>query len=218
MEVTKDIETKLKNYFSQFPSQSLERSHLITRAGENPEGIYFLESGFIRQYIVNQNGEEMTMNIFKPMSFFPIPYALGVYNTEYFFETVNKASVRVSPKEDLIVFLKKEPDILLDLLRRIFIGLEGIMGRMEHLMSGKAEAKLIAVLLVCAKRFGATTSEGITINIRLTHKDLASQSGLSRETVSREMNSLKERGILDYSSSEITIKDINCLQKLIVTD
>lgn len=212
----KKIREKITSFSKTFPKETFEKRHVIIRAGEDPKGIYFLEKGVVRQYIITKEGEEMTLNIFRPVSFFPMPYALDVYIPEYFFEAMEQSEIRMATKEDTLSFLAKEPEVTLDLLKRVFVGLEGILIRMEHLMSGEALSKLIAILIILARRFGEERSDGIAINLRMTHKDLASQSGLSRETVSREMSHLKDKGIIDYTSSVITIKNLQTLENLLL--
>lgn len=210
-----EIKEKIVEFSQKYPPEQLTKGQIIVRAGDMPKGIHFLEKGFIRQYVLSNDGEEMTLNIFRPVAFFPIPYALDIYTPNYFFEAMEESQVRIAPKEDTLLFLKNNPDVLLDLLKRVFVGLEGILVRMEHLMSGEAHHKLIAILILSAKRFGQESPNGIAIDVKLTHKDLASQAGLSRETVSREMARLKEKGIVDYTSSSILIKNLEDLERII---
>lgn len=212
-----DVLQKVDDFFSKYISHSFEKKTILIRAGEEPRGIFYLKKGHVRQYIITQNGDEMTLNIFKPHTFFPISWALDTYQTNYYFEAITPIEVVEAPKNDVLLFIKKEPLILFDLLHRVFVGLDGMFSRLEYLMSGTARQKLITILIISAKRFGEQQKGDIVISLQLTHQDLASLSGISRETVSREMMRLKEQNIIDYTNFSTTLHSIEALEKELET-
>lgn len=212
-----DIHGIVDAFFSGFPAHEYFKGAILIRAADEPKGIYYLKSGHIRQYVITKEGEEITLNIYKPGAFFPMAWAVNAYPNHYYFEAMDDSVVRIAPKEDAVEFVKNEPDVLFDLLQRLYIGLDGVLSRMEHLMSGKARERLITILIISAKRFGRhnTGRDAITIDLRLTHQDLASLAGLSRETVTREMMELKQSGLLDYTNTAISIQNITDLEKAV---
>ena len=207
------ITTKLDSFFTKYSSRTCTKGDILIRAGEEPKGIFYLVKGNIRQYVITKDGEEMTLNIYKPFAFFPMAWAVNAYPNTYYFEAMNDGMYWIAPKSDVLDFINREPDIVYDLLKRVYVGLEGILSRMEHLMSGKAIERLLTVLVISAKRFGESDKDTIIIRLKLTHQDLANLAGLSRETVSREMNELKQKGLLEYTSSSIIINNVLELER-----
>ena len=64
---------KLEQLFSQTNRLSrLPKKTLILRAQEQPTIVYFLKKGYVRLYTINSSGQEITFNIFKPGSYFPM--------------------------------------------------------------------------------------------------------------------------------------------------
>jgi len=212
---TKIVEI-LDKFFERYPSQEFGKGDILISAGDEPKGIFYLRSGNVRQYVINKNGEEMTLNIYKPNTFFPMAWALNAYSNSYYFEVMNDIEVCVAPKKQVVIFVKREPKVLFDLLKRVYIGLDGVLSRLEFLMSGTARQKLITILVISAKRFGEVKKGYIVIILKLTHQDLASLAGLSRETVSREMMSLKKNRLMDYTSTSITVYNIGDLENELV--
>lgn len=228
-------------FFTAFPAYDYKKGNILIRSGEEPKGIYYLKTGHVRQYAITREGEEITLNIYKPGAFFPMAWAVNAYPNHYYFEAMDDSLVQIAPREDTVSFVKKESEVLFDLLQRLYIGLDGVLSRMEHLMSGKARERLITILVISAKRFGRHQSappfgthnaappfgmyakddsqkkrkNAITIDLRLTHQDLASLAGLSRETVTREMTELKRQGVLDYTNTAIIIQNIKELEKAV---
>jgi CRP-like cAMP-binding protein len=67
-------------------------------------------------------------------------------------------------------------------------------------------------LLVECRRFGKQQAQGSYL-LRTNESDLAARSGLSRETVSREMQKLKESGWVVLTNKGIEIADVAQLEK-----
>lgn len=207
------VADKLQLFFKPYKQVNFSQGALLISSHEKPKRIFFLEKGIVRQYAVSKDGNEMTLNLYKPGAFFPMAYAFNSTANRYNFEATGEATVRIAPVEAVITFLKTEPDVLLDLTKRVFLGLDGLLSHVEQLMSGNAQARLIMALIVLAKRFGVAREGSVTLPQKLTHQDVASLVGLSRETVSRELMHLKQRKLLDYANNTITIFDVKKLEQ-----
>jgi len=207
---------KLDSFFSRYTPLKFEKRDILIRAGDEPSGIFYLVKGNVRQYVISKNGEEITLNIYKPGAFFPMAWAMDASRNSYYFEGMNDIDAFVAPKKDVVDFVQREPEILFDLLKRVYVGVDGILSRLEFLMSGNAKQRLITVLVISAKRFGEATKGNIVITLKLTHQDLASLAGLSRETVSREMMIIKKKRLIDYTSTSITVHNIENLENELV--
>lgn len=58
------------------------------------------------------------------------------------------------------------------------------------------DQRLLGVLTLLAEQFGRTTPEGLLIDVRLTHAQLATAIGATRTTVTRLLGALRQRGLL----------------------
>lgn len=200
----------LEAFFSQFRTYKYKKGEILIRAGDAPGGIYYLKSGKVKQYSISRNGEELVVNIFKPISFFPMSWAINNTKNDYFFEAMDNLELIKAPKEKVVQFIKDQPEATFDLLSRVYIGLDGILQRMTYFMAGSAYTRLITEIVIIAKRFG--TKDGYKYTITSTEKDVASQSGMTRETVSREIKIMKNKGLLTFARNEIIVPDIRLLE------
>lgn len=206
------ILSKLNSFFSQFKSVDFKKGELLIRADEEPAGIFFIQSGVIKQYIISQKGDELVVNIFKSPSFFPLSWAINDEKNMYFYEALSDARVWRAPKADVLEFLKSDKDVMFDLLSRIYRGLEGLLTRTTYLMSGNARNRLIVELIIFAKRFGTVQEETGTLTCAVTETELAAHAGLTRETVSREMGVLKKMKVLSFKKGILEIPSLSDLQ------
>ena len=209
----KYVEEKLDAFFSKYPIGSFAKGELILRADQPVTKIYYLKEGFVRQYLITPNGEEITLTVFKPVSYFPIMLVLNNKRNKYYFEAIEKITVRACPPNDILAFLKKNPDVLFDLTCRFADGLNGMLLKIENMVFESAYAKVASLLLYLANRFGEKQDTAIVINLPLTHHDIGSWVGLQRETVSRQIESLIKKGVLTNKNHTLVVENLEKLKE-----
>src|SRR3989304_8080939 len=111
-----------------------------------------------------------------------------------------------APKEELLAFLKANPEILMDLTTRLLVGLNGLLVRIEHLLSKDAYHKVASAVFLAGKRFGRKEGKGkVVVELPLTHQDIADLSYLTRETTSLEMKNLGKKRVVEKRNQIIII-------------
>ena len=208
------VSTKLNHFFSRFPKKTFLKYQTIIQPDQPPAGIYFLKKGYVRLFTASAQGQELTLNLFKPGSYFSMIWALSDQTNHFFFESFTPTTTHRAPKKDVLDFLKKEPAVFFDLNRRMLTGINGLLNRIEYLVFGKAKNKLTSHLAILAKRFGEQTAPNrAKICLPLSHQDLAQLNGLTRETTSLLMKKLADKKIIDYQRKTITVLDLKKLKE-----
>lgn len=212
--MTNDVAQKVADFFTKYQAQSFNKRQLLIRAESELNNVFYIVEGRVSQYDITRSGNEMVINVFKPGAFFPMSSAINHTPNPYFFEASTKTVVHVAPAADAVQFLKDNPDILFDLLARVYRGVDGVLRRMAHLMGGDAKTRLLFELLNAAQRFGEPGQDG-SVFIKLKEGELAMHSGLARETVSRIMQGLKSANLVEIESGTIVLKDTAKLEALL---
>ena len=212
-----EIEQKIAKHFGKYPLRSYPKGQILVFAGEDPEHIFYLIKGKVRQYDVSYRGDEVVVNVFMPPAFFPMSWAINKTPNKYFLKTEADTELRVIPPEDALEFIKSNPDVMLDLLSRLYRGVDGLMGRMVHLMSGTANSRLIYELIIECRR-SKKNDEHASYNLTTNESGMAARSGLSRETISREMHKLKAEGLVRVTNKGIVVKDLAKLEQKLGTE
>jgi CRP-like cAMP-binding protein len=177
--------------------------------------IFNITKGYVKSYSLNEGGFELTINIFKPYSFFPITETLAGKTNTYFFEAVTDVSVQKAPTREVHEFVKNEKEVLFDLTKRISSGLEGFMIRTQYLMRSDATQKVASSFVLLARRFGETKDSGkVEIPLPQTHEDISNLAGVSRETASIEIKKLKDKSIISQKNKRYKIEDYEKLKEL----
>lgn len=210
--MTEDVSKKIESYFTQYRLRHYEKGQILILNGDDTNYIYYLVSGKVKVYDVTYRGDEIILNVFKTPAFFPISLALNKKSNPYIYEAETAIEVRQAPAGEVLEFLNKNPDVVLDLLGRLYTGMDGLLGRMVALMSGSAKSRLMYELILEARRFGKLRENGSYI-LDINEKDLGARAGLSRETVSREIGKLKDSGLIGLEAKQIVITNISILQE-----
>lgn len=209
--MVEDVTTKIHQSLSRFPKRTYPKGQILVFAGENPEYIFYITKGKVRKYDVSYRGEEIVINTFRPPAFFPMSWALNHTANKYFYKTEEETELHIVPTNEARAFLDQNPDVTIDLLSRLYVGLEGMYGRMVHLMSGSARSRTIHELIIECRRFGHKQADG-SYQLDASEADLAARSGMSRETISREISKLKDRGWLRLNGKRLVVLDMPALE------
>ena len=160
-----------------------------------------------------KNIDHLTLNIYKAHSIFPMGLILGINADKYRYEGLTEVEGYFSPQKDFAAFLRKPPKILFDLLKRIYRGLDGFFMRMQALLTGDAYFRIVTSLIIHAKRFGRLNEDKITFDFHLTHHQLALQTGLARESVTKEIKILQDKGLVSHLGKRLFIYSLSKLEE-----
>lgn len=201
----------VRSFFTAHPKQTFEKGEILIQAEDQPKYVFYLLEGYINQYDITSNGNIVIVNVFKPGTFFPMAYAINHTANHYFYEAASLVTVYKARPEQTVEFIKANPDVMFNLLARVYKGIDGVLRRMTYLMASDAKGRLRFELLNAAKRYGEQRPDG-TIFVSVTESNIGNYSGLARETVSRQLQSLKKRGIIRMVHNGVVIEDLQQLQ------
>lgn len=198
------IIARLDTFFAEDKEKSYKKNEIIIFPHDDPSGVMYLKSGLIEQYDITPEGNKVTVNIFKPHAFFPMSWAMNKTPNAYFYAALSDVTMSIAQPERVVAFLGDNPDILLNLLSRVYKGTDALLRRLVIASSGVASARLAFELLIEAYRFGHSAKDGTT-TIVLKRGVLASRSGLARETVSRELHKFEDEDLLVLKKGSIEL-------------
>lgn len=206
----KQLQQKIAAFFSSFPRREFEKGKILIHPEEAIGNVYYLVQGQVVQYDISPSDSEVVLNAFKPPAFFPMAQAVNGTPNHYFFEAVTDVIAHQVPAKKAALFVRQNPDVMFNLLQRVYRGTDGILQRMSHLMGGDARSRLLFELINAAQRFGRPNAG--EINTALTEADLAKRSGLPLEVVSHTLRELKESGLVGMQGRAIVVRDIKRLE------
>ena len=191
---TEEFET----FYKQFTVRNYKKGEMLIRADDDPQGIFCLTKGYVRQYTISKTGLELTLHILKPISYFPMVWAINGTQNVYYFEALTPVEIRRAPRDEVVNFIKDKPTLLFALMSELLEDDAETLKRVEHLVFSDAYRRVISILIYIAKHFGEESKSGIIVRHRFTQQDIATLVGVTRETASNEMVKLEREGLIKY--------------------
>ncbi|MCX6726523.1 MAG: Crp/Fnr family transcriptional regulator [Candidatus Shapirobacteria bacterium] len=190
------IRKKLEGFFCDYPLKSFKKGEIILRPGEEPTGVGFIKSGYIRLYTVTESGQEITMEFFKPLLFLTTILALTSRENKFYFEAITPVEIYEAPNKEFLEYLEKNTDVAQELNKNIMTAFLDLMDNTANLLAGNAYSRVAMMVYSLTNR-----AEGFGI----THKLIASLTGLTRETVTLQMIKLEKQGLIVNKSKSIQV-------------
>jgi len=214
--MNKDNEFEI--FYKQFVVRNYKKGETLIRADDDPQGIFCLTKGYVRQYTISKTGFELTLHILKPLSYFPMIWAINGAPNIYFYEALTPVEVGRAPKDEVINFIKDKPAIIFELMSELLEDYAETLTRIEHLVFSDAYRRVISILLYIAKHFGEENKNGVIVRHRFTQQDIATLVGVARETASLEIAKLEKKGLVKYIEHSMIFKNISKLELELVSD
>ncbi len=142
------------------------------------------------------------MTFIKAGEFFPPSWLFEKTPTAlYFYEAATDLELFLLPREAFLNYIKKSPDILLKLVNYYASAHTSTLMQINALSQTRAREKVVYMLFYLTQRFGQFGSnETITVELQLTHQQFASLVGLTRETITIELNRLKRLKVITHTN------------------
>src|ERR671920_60428 len=122
---------------------------------------------------------------------------------------VTECKVTKVPKIFMERAIRREPRAALKMMTLLELRLVQYEELVKCLLPRETEVRLANLLPILAHKFGERDEGGrsITIDLRLTHQDLAAMVASTRESVTKVLNEMRNRGVVEVEGGRITLKD-----------
>lgn len=207
----------LKDLFKGGVIRKYPKGQIILYQGDSLENYYYIKQGFLKIYTLSNEGEEHILLLMGRNESFPIlNHSLNEpHQLKYFYEAMTDIKLQVVSRS---VFNKRvlgSAEAAVCLLQYVVDTSSRLMQRLNITESKKAEHKISGLLPFLARKFSRPQTNGYTkLPIKLTHQDIASMTGLTRETTSIQMKQLERDGVIKQQRSGIRV-NVKKLNKLV---
>ncbi|HVM44047.1 MAG TPA: Crp/Fnr family transcriptional regulator [Gemmatimonadales bacterium] len=166
------------------------------------DSLYIVSSGQVKVVLIGEDGREVILSVLGDGDFFGEMALIDDEPRSAHVIAMKDSQLLVLRRDDFQSQVAMHPQIALKLLRVLVQRLRRADEKIGGLVLLDVNGRVARLLLDLADESG-----GPKITRRLTHHTIAQMIGSSRETVSRAMRELVDRGLIETTRREIAIKD-----------
>lgn len=188
----------LRQIFERGTIRTYDKDDIIIFEGDYVNDLYFIESGYVKVYNFMNNGSERIIFVYSPGDVFPLTTHLTRREAAgYFYAGMTEVQVRTIKPAQLDEQLNNNIEKGEKLIEYINEVNQEFFQRIDILSVNDTRRKIIALFAFLAQKTGTEDGKGlIEIDLPITHQDIGNMSGLTRESTSRQIASLREEGLI----------------------
>lgn len=193
-----------------------KKRKLLFQPGDPSDAVYWIKSGRVKMYKLTEDGREIIIGMYQTADVFGEMAFVEDSPRECFAEALDDVQYLFIKRSHLFGLAKRKPGIIYRFAKLIGERRRESEASLEALLYKGVRERLANQLLKLSRDYGIDDTRGKLLRIKITHKDLASLIGSSRETVSLTLSDLKRTGLIDVNTDrKIIIKDEKQLSRLI---
>ena len=129
-------------------------------------------------------------------------------------EAMKNSIITVLPRERIRNLLMTRPQIAFRFIKVVGERRRLVEMKIEHLVFRDVHAKLAALLLDLGKEYGKETEDGLQIDQKITHQEMANLIGSTRETISLTLAAFKRKELVQLFGRTVVLTDLDGLAAL----
>ncbi len=186
----------------------------VYREGEYGDALYVLVSGVMKLFRPYSGSKEATLRLLKSWDIFGHLAFAGETRQRAYAEAVTECVVTKVPKIFVERAVRQEPRVAFKIMTLLELRLVQYEELVKCLLPRETEVRLANLLPLLAQKFGDRRDGVVTIDLRLTHQDLAAMVASTRESVTKVLNEMRGRDLIEVEAGRITLKDWRALAAL----
>ena len=184
---------------------------VVFTPGDPDDQLYFLLDGTVRLYKIYGDYKEATTALLKDQGIFGKLSLVEGRWQDVFAEAVTNVRVASVQKTALTEVIKRRPEFAMKLFASFSERLRQSDEVIESLLHREVSTRLATLILNLSERFGEGNGVDTTLDMRLTHQDLANMIASTREAVSKVMSEFQRDGTIEVQNRKIVLVDKEAL-------
>lgn len=185
------------------------KNSIILFEDDPGDALYVVVAGQVKVVLIGEDGREVILAVLKEGDFFGEMSLIDDQPRSAHVIAMEDAELLVLRRHEFLQCMQEMPRIALGLLQALSRRLRRADDKIGGLVLLDVNGRVARLLLELADEHG-----GARIPRKITHHQIAQMIGSSRETVSRTIRDLADRGLIEVTRQAILVKDRAGLEAL----
>jgi len=190
---------EIEHLITKLIIKKIKKSETILYEEDTSEFMYIILFGKVKAVRMTEDGKEIILAVHQAGEFFGEMSLIDGKTTPASVIATEDSLIAIIAKNDFYSILSAHNKVMISLLKIFCTRLRKCWDTIQLLNFNNASQRTKMLFLMLSDEYGEKSSEGVTLNIKLTHQDIAEMTGMTRESVTRILDKWKNSG-------EITIQ------------
>lgn len=191
-----------------------KRGTVIFFENDPGDALHVVTAGMVKIYRLADDGREKTLTYVGEGEFFGEMALLDDGPRSAVAEALEATHTLALYRADFVRLLHSQPQISLEIIKVLSQRLRQTNEQLMDVIFRDARGRVAACLVDLAKRHGNTAPDGVRIELKLTHQELASLVGTARETISRILAELQNEELIYLDGRRLVVRNLHELARL----
>lgn len=187
------------------------RGEMVYLPNDMGDSALLLARGRVRIYHVTNEGKQALLGFIETGELFGELSAFDGSQRNEYAETTEKSLVVLLPRQVMHQVMAQNPSVSMKLTRLFGLRLRRVERRLKSLLFRSSRERLVHLLLELAEQYGTRDPDGVVIKQKISHQDMASIIGATRETVTITLGELQAEGVVEINQRRITLRNLDSL-------
>jgi len=200
-------EEEMKEVLSLFRMKKVKKKDILFHEEEECQAIYFISKGRVKTFKTDEEGREKIINILGEGEMFP---HIGLFGGDVYPASamvVEEGVLYVIDVQKFLHLLESKPSLSVKMLKIMEQKIRSLQEHLSGLLSRDISERVWHILKGLAKASGTPVENGMRIDMELTHQDLASMVGTTRETITRVLSQYRKENKIEIHNGKFILLD-----------
>jgi len=202
---------ELRQVESRCRARQFPRNSPIYLPADQADAVLLMASGRAKICGFSADGKQAILAFIEPGELFGELALLVPGDRDEYAEAVEASTVVLIPADEMQRLMEAHATVAVGITRLIGLRRRRIERRLKYLLFRSNRERLVHLLLELAEQYGQRGPEGVQLGIKLSHQDLASVIGSTRETVTVVLGEMQTEGLVKLGRRKIVLQKLDRL-------
>jgi len=193
----------------------LQKEQLIFNAGSPGEYVYILLDGRIKIYELTPEGKEVILWFCFPGELFGLAEIVTGGQRSVAAQACSDVRFLKIKHSDFTQFIQRYPEVSLRVIELLSCRLRELGDVVNNLVADDVTSRVVKLLTRLGVRYGVGEGKSVRLDIYLTHQEMADMIGMTRQTVTTVLNTLKRKELLQIRNKTIYIQNTEWVHSIV---
>jgi CRP/FNR family transcriptional regulator len=204
---------ELSHILKKVNLKKFKKNEIILHEKDTNMFMYIILQGKVKVIRITEDGKEVLLAMHQTGDFFGEMSLIDGKTAPATVMVTEDSHIIIISKENFYSILFNNEKVLKALLQIMSSRLRDSWEIINVLSFSNATQRIKTILFLLSGKHGEKKDNGITINTKLTHQNIASMSGVARETVTRIIDRLQKDGDITVLKNKFIHLNLDFLKK-----